>query len=77
MPKQRQVKGIGPGKSVQNLDGETRNRWDSVEEIDEVLDSLEGRLVRIMAVIQRTPIPERLLSPAAAAEVRSCECRGT
>ncbi len=58
---------------MQNPDGETKNRWDAVEEMDKVLDRLEGRLDRITAVIQRTLMQERLLSPAAAAEVRSGE----
>jgi hypothetical protein len=45
------------------------NHWRAVEEMDKVLDHLEGRLDQITAVIQNTSAPERLLAPAAAAEV--------
>jgi hypothetical protein len=45
-------------------------RWKTVEEMGKVLDRLEGRLDRITAVIHSTSAKERLLGPAAAAEVR-------
>jgi hypothetical protein len=48
---------------------ETGYRWKAVEEIDKVLDRLEGRLDQITAVIQSTSVQERLLAPAAAAEM--------
>jgi hypothetical protein len=48
---------------------ETGNRWKAVEEMDKVLDRLEGRLDRITAVFQSTSVQERLLAPAAAAEM--------
>jgi hypothetical protein len=48
---------------------ETGNCWRAVEEMDKVLDRLEGRLDCITAVIQSTSVQERLLALAAAAEI--------
>jgi hypothetical protein len=48
---------------------EADNRWRAVEEMDRVLDRLEGRLGRITAMIQSTCEPERLLDPGAATEM--------
>jgi hypothetical protein len=62
-------KGMCPKKTVWNPKEGADNRWRVVEDMDKVLDRLEGRLDRIMAVIQNTSAQERLLIRGAAAEV--------
>ncbi len=49
------------------------NHWRAAEQMDKVLDCLEGRLDWRTAVIQSTSAQERLLAPAAVAEVEVSE----
>jgi hypothetical protein len=55
---------------------EAGNRWKAVEEMDKVLERLEGRMDRITAVIQSTSVQEKLLAPAALLKWRSARARG-
>jgi hypothetical protein len=67
---------ISPRKRTQSPDEEAGNRWKAVEEMDKVLDCLEGRLDRITAVIQSTSVQEKLLASAQPLKWRSARARG-
>jgi hypothetical protein len=60
-------------KTAQDPKEGADGRWRAVNEMDKVLDCLEGRLDRITAVIRNTSAQERLLIRGAAAEVSSRE----